>query len=183
MNTRYSNQLESKSRQNPCHVQPPENVGNLWASRRFIWVRTTVSTVWSAARISESELLAINTSYREDCLMCSPSNKVIKSDSKSFSGNRRVARRRVVRHFTRNGADQCQNGSSNLLTPYREQPRSTRIVAYPRPAFSATKRKKHAPIDCCLPTASVLSNKAGKSRSNLIQVSEGHTSSYRNKEN
>ena len=29
---------------------------------------------------------------------------------------------------TSNGTDQCQNGSSNLLTPYREQPRWTRIV-------------------------------------------------------
>ena len=38
--------------------------------------------------------------------------------------------------------------SSNLLTPYREQPRSTRIVVatYPRPAFSATKRTNYAPI-------------------------------------
>ena len=39
-----------------------------------------------------------------------------------------------------------QNGSSNILTPYREQPRSTRIViAYPRPAFSAKNRKNYAP--------------------------------------
>ena len=34
----------------------------------------------------------------------------------------------------------------SFLTPYREQPRSTRIVvAYPRPAFSATKRTNFAP--------------------------------------
>ena len=47
-----------------------------------------------------------------------------------------------MRHFTRNGTDQYQNGSSDLLTPHREQSRSTRIaVTYPRPAFSATKRK------------------------------------------
>ena len=53
----------------------------------------------------------------------------------------------VMRHFTRNGTDQCRNGSSNLLTPYQEQPRSTpSVVAYPRPAFSATKRTNHAPI-------------------------------------
>ena len=32
------------------------------------------------------------------------------------------------------------------FTPYREQPRSTRIVvAYPRPAFSATKSDKYVP--------------------------------------
>ena len=47
---------------------------------------------------------------------------------------------------TSNGTDQCQNGSSNLLTPYREQPRSTRnVAAYPRPAFSAKKRINYAP--------------------------------------
>ena len=45
---------------------------------------------------------------------------------------------------TSNGTDQYQNGSSNLLTPYREQPRSTRnVVAYPRPAFSAKNRKNY----------------------------------------
>ena len=43
--------------------------------------------------------------------------------------------------------NRCQKGSSNLLTPYREQTRSTRIdVTYPRSAFSATRRKNHAPI-------------------------------------
>ena len=31
-----------------------------------------------------------------------------------------------MRHFTSNGTDQCQNDSSDLLTPYREQPQSTR---------------------------------------------------------
>ena len=41
--TRYSDQQESKSRQNPRQVQPTENIGNLSASRRYIWVRTTVS--------------------------------------------------------------------------------------------------------------------------------------------
>ena len=68
---------------------------------------------------------------------------------------------------TSNGTDQCQNGSSNLLNPYREQPRSTRIVvAYPRQAFSATKRTNYAPI----------------SFDQQVQVSQGHTS-YINKEN
>ena len=65
-------------------------------------------------------------------------------------------------------ATECgQNGSSNLLTPYREQPRSTRIVvAYPRPAFSGTKRTNYAPI----------------SFDQQVQVSQGLTS-YRNKKN
>ena len=45
-----------------------------------------------------------------------------------------------MRHFTSICIDQCQNGSSNILVQYQEQPRSTRIVvAYPRPAFLATK--------------------------------------------
>ena len=42
------------------------------------------------------------------------------------------------------------------FTPYREQPRSTRIVvAYPRPAFSATNSVEPMPLMivcvCCLP--------------------------------
>ena len=53
------------------------------------------------------------------------------------------------------------------FTPYREQPRSTRIVvAYPRPAFSATKSDKHVPT----------------SFDQQFQVSQGYTS-YKNKEN
>ena len=45
--TRHSNQQGSKSRQNPCQVQPPENIGNLSASRPCLWVRTIVSTVFA----------------------------------------------------------------------------------------------------------------------------------------
>ena len=51
-----------------------------------------------------------------------PSIKVIKSDSKRFCRYRKVTRRQVMRPFTRNGNDPRQNGSSNLLTPYRKQP-------------------------------------------------------------
>ena len=52
------NQRGSKSRQNPCQVHPTENIGNLPASRRCLWVRTTVSTVSSPASTSESEFQA-----------------------------------------------------------------------------------------------------------------------------
>ena len=52
------------------------------------------------------------------------------------------------------------------FTPYREQPRSTRtVVAYPRPAFSATNR-----TNTFQPVLIV-----------IFQVSQGHTS-YKNKE-
>ena len=52
------------------------------------------------------------------------------------------------------------------FTPYRQQPRSTRIVvAYPRPAFSATNRTN-------VPT----------SFDQQFQVSQGHTT-YKNNEN
>ena len=85
----------------------------------------------------------------------------------SSSYFRRVRRRQVVRHFTSNGTGQCQNGSSNLLTLHGEQPRSTRIVvAYPRPAFSATKRTNHALI----------------SFDQQAQAFQGHTS-FRDNEN
>ena len=85
---------------------------------------------------------------------------------KKFFGSRRVTRRQVMRYFTSNDTDQCQNGSSKLLTQFREQPRSTQIVvAYLRLAFSVTKRTNHAPISF-----------------DQAQVSQGHTS-CRSKEN
>ena len=63
------------------------------------------------------------------------------SDQQKFE-----SRKIVMRLYAGNGTDQYQNGSSDLLTPYREQPRSTRIaIAYPRPAFSAKNRKNYAP--------------------------------------
>ena len=53
-----------------------------------------------------------------------------------------------MRHLTSYGNEQCRDGSSNLLTPHREQPQSSWIivVGYPRPACSATKRTNHPPI-------------------------------------
>ena len=114
-----SNKEGSKSRQNPCRP-------NLPASRRCFRVQTRVPTVWSAA-----------SSYREDFLMCWPSNKVVKSDSKTNPGYQRVTQRQVMRHFTSksNGTDQSQNGSSNK--PPGPISRVTSIdsnfvVAYPR---------------------------------------------------
>ena len=46
---RYSNQQGFKLRQNPCQVQQTENIENLSASRRCLCVRTTISTISSAA--------------------------------------------------------------------------------------------------------------------------------------
>ena len=97
--------------------------------------------------------------------------------------------RQNVMDSTSNGTDQCQNGSSNLLTPCREQPRLTRTrilknnmnaprlsehrlclnppcSRLPRPAFSSTKRTNYAPISFDL----------------QVQVSQGRTS-YKKNEN
>ena len=99
--------------------------------------------------------------------MCCVSNKVLKHDSKRFCCCWRLTERQVMRYLTRNGSNRYQNGSSNLLTPYREQPRLTRIViSSPRPLFSAAKRTHHAPIRF----------------DQQAHISQGHTS-YRNKEN
>ena len=158
---RYPHQQGSKSRQNSCQVRPTEIIGSISASRRSLWVRTTVSTVWSAASIQN-----LNYKLYRKTVCCPPtqSSKVIQK----FSISRRVTRRRqFMRYFTSNGTDQCQNGSSKILTPYREQRRTTRIVvAYPRLAFSTTKRANHALI----------------SFDEEAQVSQGHTS-CRNREN
>ena len=81
LTTRYSDQQRSKLPQNPCQVQPSQNIGNLSASRQCCWVRTTVSTFWSAASVSESDLQATD---REICLICCPSNKAPESDTRCF---------------------------------------------------------------------------------------------------
>ena len=44
---RYSDQQGSKSRQNPCQVQPTENIGNLSGSRQCLWVRTMIQFLLS----------------------------------------------------------------------------------------------------------------------------------------
>ena len=77
--------------------------------------------VWSAASVYSRIFI---TSYRKYCLMCCPANEAIKSGTKCFLAltipyYRRVTRRQVMRHFTSNGTDQCRNGSSKLLIPYR----------------------------------------------------------------
>ena len=99
--------------------------------------------------------------------MCCVSNRVLKRDSKRFSCCWRLTGRQVMRYLTRNGSNRYQNGSSNLLTPYREQPPLTRIViSSPRPLFSAAKQTYHAPMRF----------------DQQAHNSQGHTS-YRNKEN
>ena len=81
--------------------------------------------------------------------------------------NRDPNRDKELCDSTSNGTDQYQDSSSNLLTPYREQPQSTRfVVAYPRPAFSGTKRTNYAPT----------------SFDQQVQLSQGHAS-FKNKEN
>ena len=116
-----------KSRQNSCQVEPPEDIGTVSASRRCLRAQTTDSTFRSAASSRVFQKQNSNSHKRLDVLpICRcPSADVIKSDSTSFFRNRGAIRRQVMQHFRRNGTDQCQNGSSNLLTPYREQPQST----------------------------------------------------------
>ena len=134
MATRYSEQQGSKSRQT-------KNIGNLSASRRRLWVRTTVFTAWNAASFSEFELQA------EKTVLMSAHKTKSSNDTRSFLDLGGLHEDKLCGTFTGNSTDQCQNGSSKLLTPYRGQLRSTRIVvAYLRPTFSATKRTNRAPI-------------------------------------
>ena len=100
----------------------------------------------------QDDVLGPELQRKPSAMICCPAhlpNKVIKSDSKTFLNYRKVTRRQIMRHFQGMAPTfkKCQNGSSNLLCPYREQPRLTwTLVAYPRPALSATKRTNHAII-------------------------------------
>ena len=80
---RCSNQQGSKLRQNPCDVQTAREHRELVCIKTMcIWVRSTASTIWSGVLPAFRNLN--NKLQREDCLMCCPTNKVIKSDSKNF---------------------------------------------------------------------------------------------------
>ena len=73
--------------------------------------------------------------------MCCPSNEVVRSVL--ALGALQEDKLCVTLQATRTRS----NGLSNLLIPYREQPRSTRIMfAYTRPAFPVTKQTQYAPI-------------------------------------
>ena len=75
------------------------------------------------------------------------------------------SRQNVIRLYKQKMHRPLSKRFINLLTPYREQPRSTRIVvAYPRPAFSAIKRTNYASI----------------SFDQQVQVSQGYTSYKKN---
>ena len=68
--TRYSSQQRSKSQQTSCRIRPSENIGNLSATRRCLWLQTTVSTVWSAAsrsEVSQNGADYIDLKFRRHC--------------------------------------------------------------------------------------------------------------------
>ena len=160
MTTRYSDQHGSKSRQKLCDS----------------------TSTGTDLVVVDSHIQRIVLATEETAVTQQVSHRPIKCQSRLWS--QRETKGHIVwttRYSDQQGSksrqklcdstsirtDQYQNGSSNLLTPYREQPRSTRIVvAYPRPAFSATKRTNYAPT----------------SFDQQVQVSQGHTS-YKNKEN
>ena len=144
--TRYSNQHGSKSRQNPCQVQPAENIESLSASRHAFEyeLQLLLFGVQPVVQNLNYKLQRHKQRGLSDVQLIRQSNKKILKQNLAIEGYTKT------NYATIRGNDtgQCQNGLSNLLTPYRAQPRSTRIVvAYPRPAFSATKRTNHAPIN------------------------------------
>ena len=63
MTTRYSNHQGFKSRQNPCQVQPTEDIGNISASTRCLWVQTTV--IFYSLERCQFFRIRIMTSYGE----------------------------------------------------------------------------------------------------------------------
>ena len=136
--TRYSDKQGFKSRQNPFQVQPTENIGNFSASRRCLCFWYTSYSSFSCLECCQH--LFQNRSYKIERILSDvlPIQQVIRSDTmtRSFPAAFGVLREDKLCDTlqTMTPTNQCQNDSSNLLTPYREQPRTTLIVvAYPRP--------------------------------------------------
>ena len=157
--TRYSNQQGPKH--DPCQVQPTESIGTLSASRRCLKARAIASTVLSVTSISESEVQATEERL-SDVLSC-PFSKVIKSDH-------------MMLFFYLSGGNTKASSATLYRESYRQMP--TRIIKAPY----FISRANQIDLGCCrgLPTASVLSKKADKFRSNQFdqqaQVFQYHAS-------
>ena len=80
--------------------------------------------------------------------MCCSCPKVIKRDSKCFLAIGTLHEDKILDTLQALAPTNVKTiPQISFCTPYQEQPRSTRIVvAFPRPTFSATKRKNPAPI-------------------------------------
>ena len=118
---------------------------------------TTSKTYWRQddvfgyeLQLLPSEVLAVF--QRLNCKLqrkrpCCPFAEVIKSNFETCCGLSEGYPETNYATLHKERHRQCQNGSTNLFTPYRAQPRSTRIVvACPQPALSAAKRTVHASI-------------------------------------
>ena len=100
-------------------MQPTENIENLSASTRGLRVRTTVSTVWSAARSK-----TLNTKQQRRLFDVMPIQKVTIQEvfllSEGYTMTSYASLYNKQWHL-------LMSSGSNLPVPYREQPRSTRI--------------------------------------------------------
>ena len=137
--TRRSNQQRSQSRQNAFQVLPTENIGNLSASRRRLWV------------ILQFLLSGVLTVFQN------LNNKLQKRLSDLLLHNRVIA-------FKTKSISRRRSHEDMLCDTLQEWHRST-LKWFIKPPYSIS-RAILINSDCCrLPTASVLSNKAGKTRS------------------
>ena len=141
--THDSKRHGSESRQNSCQIPPPENIENVSASRRCLWVQTTVSTVWSAASSSEPELQAVEKRLSDALPIHQSHQKWLKTFFYLSEGFTKASYRTLNKRWHR--------PISKLIT---------------KPSYSTSRATSIDSDYCRLPTASVLSNKADKSCSN-----------------
>ena len=137
---RYLNQQGSKSRQNPCQVQPTENIGNVSASRRCYELQFPLSGVLPIFQNLNYMLLQRRLS---DVL---PNQQSHQKWFKKFQALGALHEDKLC--------DILQTMAPTNVETVHQTPYSI-------------SRATSIDSDCCrLPTASVLSNKANKSRSN-----------------
>ena len=99
------------------------------------------------------------TSYRVDCMMCCPTNKAMKSDTKSFLALGGLHEDKLGDILQAMAPTNVETVHQASLFHIESNPDRFGLLAYPRPAFPATKRTSHAPI----------------SFDQQAQVSQGHT--------
>ena len=144
--TRYSNQHRLKPRQNAyyCQVQPPDNIENLSASRRCLWVRMTVSTSFRVLPLFKNQNNELQRRLPGVLPIQQGHQKLLKKNF--WLHIEGLHEDKLCGTLQAAASTNVKTVHGNLLTPIREQPRSIRtVVANPQPGFSATKRTNHAP--------------------------------------
>ena len=129
-----------------CHYQSAKDLSNANPARGHSEARRSAGYIMVTARYSNQQG---SKSRQNPACQVQPTENIgnLSADTKSFLALGGLHKDKLCDILQATAPTNVETVHQNSLIPYREQPRSSRIVvAYPRPAFSATKWTNHAII-------------------------------------